>query len=202
MSSLDPSVLQIFSAREDNLLAYLKAGTVQQHRDVEKALDLLRPPIHKPRIVNILLGFHGFHSVWEAAISTRADMREIWRGRARIANLRGDLLRLGVSEDALNNAPLCHAAAHLVRNESEAVGSLYVMEGSTLGGRIIVAKLAEELWFPSEGLRYFDPHGLDTGRMWHDFRLWGEARAHALDWGACLNGARATFSTLQHWLAQ
>ena len=53
-------------------------------------------------------------------------------------------------------------------SRSEALGMMYVLEGSTLGGRIILRELAKRGLDVSE-LGYLDPYGVDTGRRWRAF---------------------------------
>jgi heme oxygenase len=53
-------------------------------------------------------------------------------------------------------------------SRSEALGLLYVMEGSTLGGRMIVRSLAER-GVDVTGLRFLDPYGAETGARWRGF---------------------------------
>jgi heme oxygenase len=74
------------------------------------------------------------------------------------------------------------------------------MEGSTLGGKLISRRLAEESWLPAEGLRYFDPHGGRTGALWRETRerlalLTGTPREQS-----AINGARTAFQRLTTWL--
>ncbi len=51
---------------------------------------------------------------------------------------------------------------------AEALGMLYVIEGSTLGGRIILRQLAAR-GIDDPRLAFLDPYGADTGRHWRDF---------------------------------
>jgi len=51
------------------------------------------------------------------------------------------------------------------RNLAEALGLLYVVEGSRLGGRIILRRL-KALGVEVGELSFLDPYGADTGSMW------------------------------------
>lgn len=54
-----------------------------------------------------------------------------------------------------------------------AAGTLYVIEGSALGGRVIARRLQESLGIqPESGSRYFSGHGSDTGMHWRRFLAW------------------------------
>jgi heme oxygenase len=54
------------------------------------------------------------------------------------------------------------------RSAAEALGMLYVLEGSTLGGRMILRALAER-GVHDPALQFLDPYGTDTGARWRAF---------------------------------
>jgi heme oxygenase len=54
-------------------------------------------------------------------------------------------------------------------------GVLYVIEGSTLGGQIIVRHLERNLGLTREsGARFFHGYGADTEAHWQEFCVWLE----------------------------
>lgn len=53
-------------------------------------------------------------------------------------------------------------------NKAEALGMLYVLEGSTLGGRFILQRLSE-LGADVSDLAFLDPYGGRTGERWRGF---------------------------------
>ena len=61
-----------------------------------------------------------------------------------------------------------HRTPPRLASRAEALGLLYVIEGSTLGGRIILKQLAA-LGIDRRGLDFLDPYGAETGRMWRQF---------------------------------
>ena len=76
----------------------------------------------------------------------------------------------------------------------EALGALYVLEGATLGGQVIVRALRRNLGItPESGGAYFHAYGPETGRMWQAF---GEAMRREVapeDEERVIAGARDTF---------
>jgi heme oxygenase len=79
------------------------------------------------------------------------------------------------------------------------LGSVYVMEGSTLGGQVIGKALRSATWVPEGGLRYFNPYGPRTGAMWRNFCVALDAvSASAAQEVIC--GARDSFALLRDWL--
>lgn len=57
-----------------------------------------------------------------------------------------------------------------VKSEAEALGVLYVMEGSTLGGNMIAKKLEGNPDFYGKTFPYFRCYGDRTGSMWKNFK--------------------------------
>jgi len=188
-------------AKPHDLMARLRARTGEAHRRLERDLDLLRQPLSMDRYIYLLERFYGFHAVWETQVGrTLKDEAAFLLPRRRIHRIEQDLRALGVSERAIAELPLCLAAARLVQSPEAAIGSLYVMEGSTLGGQIITRNLATARWLPAEGLGYFDPYGVATGTMWRHFAAWAEVTSARVSVPAIVAGALATFETLHGWL--
>src|SRR4051794_2799366 len=79
----------------------------------------------------------GVHLPFERSLDERADLAAIvpemaWR--RRLPQLRHDLERLGLDETAL--AALPEAPLPPLAGTAAALGALYILEGSTLGGHI------------------------------------------------------------------
>lgn len=184
-----------------DLLVGLRAQTAEAHRRLERDLDLLREPFDRDRFILLLERFHGFHAVWEPKVA-RVMSREaaFLSPRHRTHRAARDLMALGHSARDVAQLPLCLAAARLASSPEAAIGSLYVMEGSTLGGQIISRCLQSAPWLPPDGLGYFDPYGPATGTMWRHFRIWAEAASKFGSADAVIAGAVETFRTLQAWL--
>ena len=185
-----------------DLLSFLRDETRNDHRALERSLDLLRFLLEPARFLRIMSRFYGFHAVWEDRIGQHPTVAAIGRSRLRLGLLRQDLQALGLIEREIAVLPHCVKAADLVGTMAEAIGSLYVIEGSTLGGQIISRALTSQTWLPPGGLSYFDPYGGRAGIMWRLFRDWCDAQASGLEWNQVTQGARATFTVLQDWLAQ
>jgi len=50
-----------------------------------------------------------------------------------------------------------------------ALGYAYVIEGSTLGGRVILKHIANALKLEEKGTKFFNGYGAETGRFWKGF---------------------------------
>ena len=61
-----------------------------------------------------------------------------------------------------------HPPGVLIASRAEALGFRYVIEGTALGGRVILRELASHGIDTTE-LGFLDPHGARTGEVWRRF---------------------------------
>lgn len=180
----------------------LREETAEAHQALESMLGLLDSPASFTRYVALLMRFHGFHRVWEPAIAQALPQdTALLQPRRRLALIDEDLRDLDIDDLDIDVLPVVPEAAELCRSPAAALGSLYVMEGSTLGGRVITRRLLESAsWCPPGGLRTFYPYGDATGERWRETLARLEA-APAQEHELIVQGALATFALLQWWLA-
>ena len=120
--------------------------------------------------------------------------------RRRMHLLQADLAALGLSAREVALLPMCPVP--VLRNAAEALGSLYVMEGSTLGGRVIERNVERCLGLDARhGCTYFAGYGTHTGAMWRSF-LARLDQVPAADAEQVADGATETFERLAWWLPQ
>ena len=187
-------------AADDDVLHLLRTGTAAEHGAVERTLDLLDPYLDRARLTGVLTRMHGF---WRAA----EDGLDDWAGRfpTDAAAVTWDARRraglFAADLDALDAAPSAHEPRLApVPGTDEALGRLYVLEGSTLGGTFIDRHLAGLPQLSGVRLRAFSPYGGETGAMWHAFR--GVTRARVARGGnpdVMLAAATGTFRALARW---
>jgi heme oxygenase (biliverdin-IX-beta and delta-forming) len=184
----------------DDVLLRLRTGTCAEHEDVESTLDLLDPALGRDRLAEVLGRMHGFWLAaeagldrWAAASPADADAVE-WPRRRRAALFAGDLTTLG-AEPATTGPSLPPVAG-----TDQALGRLYVLEGSTLGGTFIDRHLASLPHLAGVRVRAFSPYGGETGAMWAAFRrVTRERVAAGGDADAMVDSARETFRALADW---
>lgn len=181
---------------EGDICLQLRKETAESHERLERNLDLLGPPISRGRFVTLLRGFHGFHRTWEPAMAACLADPGFTGPRQRLPLLEADLAALG----AAPGEAACAAAGGLCDSPAAAMGSLYVLEGATLGGQVIARRLAGEAWLPPAGLTYFTPYGGKTSAMWQEFRARIRDIATDANRPEIVAAARATFDLLHDWL--
>lgn len=174
----------------------LRCATGKAHAALEGGLDLLRQPPEREYFVRLLVRFHGFHRVWESAVAQQ--LPDTVTPCTRLVLIEHDLRALGLDERAIGAIAPCAPAACLGNNPDAALGSAYVLEGSTLGGRVITQHLSKARWCPPGGLQYFNPYGDKTASNWQ--ALLRHLAVAPGDPDQIIAGALRTFGILQDWL--
>jgi len=189
-----------------SLLARLKAETSHLHSRIEQVVPLLRPELDRPAYRRYLERLLGYLRPLEATLSAFAASWAAhgldFEARRKTQLIERDLLALGGRPDELAALPLC-AALPAARSLDEAWGCLYVLEGSTLGGQVILRTLGPRLQLSrSDGLSFLCGYGERTGTTWKAFAAAvGHFEASGCDRPAVVRGACETFSTQMDWLA-
>ncbi len=183
------------------MLRRLRTETAAEHQAVEDTLDLLSADLTRARLAGVLTRMHGFWQAAEAglddwAAAEPADAASVgWERRRRSHLFSADLVALGAGP-----ADLVPGLPEVLGTDA-ALGRLYVLEGSSLGGVFIDRHLATLPQLAGTGrLRSFSPYGEQTGAMWHAFRTVTRARVTAGgDAGRMVGAARQTFGALASW---
>jgi heme oxygenase len=186
------------ATRHRTTLTHLRTVTGPAHARLEASLNLLDDDLDLDRYRATLLRFHGFWRVWQPRMAALFGEPAFLAPRRRLHLLRADLAALGLSAAAVAQSPSCPPVP--LADPREALGSLYVLEGSTLGGRLVQRHVQARLGaLGGAGCSYFNGYGDRTGAMWREFqaRLDREPAHHQ---PAITRGATATFDHLTRWL--
>jgi heme oxygenase len=136
---------------------------------------------------------YGFHVSFEAAVGIASE-RSAW--------LRDDLAAVTMDRRELPTIPRCTALTSF-DTPARRLGALYVVEGSTLGGRHLARNLDPLLGSTeSAGRRFFLGRGADTNAAWIGFlaRLALFAGTPAVH-GEIVAAAVGTFRAFEEWLS-
>ncbi|MFD0748714.1 biliverdin-producing heme oxygenase [Mucilaginibacter calamicampi] len=148
----------------------IKTATLQYHQETEK---ILIGKMKSMRSLNdysaILKLFYGYFGGLEQRVDQYIDANNLsdYAGRRKTAALATDIEALG------ETLPRKAEGGELptIENELQAFGALYVIEGSTLGGKIISKMVQQHLGITDgKGLSFFDGYGDDTGKKWSAFQ--------------------------------
>ncbi len=187
-----------------DLLSRLKNETAECHTRLENALDLMRPEWPREEYVALLEGFYGYVAPWEdaAAAFMPARLRDFFEGRRKASLLASDLALLTGDTNRANRVTKVEQLPAM-DSIGRVFGSMYVMEGSTLGGRFIAPHVATLFGLQSGfGNAYFEGYGLRTGSMWNAFRETASANVPPEQYDEAVDAAIATFDGLHGWLGR
>jgi heme oxygenase len=184
----------------------LKLRTRPFHEALETKLRfLLSDAISLDQYKALQKKFYGFYRPIEWRLLSVAGLDEDGlqlQARAKLPLLIDDMIYLSVGSDDIAGLPSCESLPRL-GSVSEALGCLYVLEGSTLGGRIITGHIKKVLPLDEKrGCSFFNSYGSDVGRMWSSFlrALSLHCERHG-EIDAVVNAACQTFSALDRWIS-
>ncbi len=188
------------------ILNRLRQETRSDHDKLDRhpLMEVLMRPgltlLHYQQLLGQFLGFYRpleplleRYSIWPAlGIDLQERRKTFW--------LLQDLASLKVNAD---DFPLCREP-DWIHDAASALGTFYVMEGSTLGGQVISRHVAAQLNLtPHHGLSFFSSYGEAVGMRWKETR---EALVHFAEQTAAedsmILAAQKTFQALRSWLDQ
>lgn len=176
------------------LLLALREGTRDCHKALEARLPFFSPGFDSAAYRRLLQAYYGFHAPLEHQLKDYQGPE-----RCKTAALTDDLRALDLSEAEIGALPLCQALP-VVRDEASALGVMYVLEGSTLGGQVLKRAMAERLGIGHDsGAAFLDVYGELTASHWRSFL---ERLAKAPAQAVTVQAAIDTFTRFEAWLSQ
>lgn len=172
------------------LITRLREATANSHKKLEQKLFPFIQNIETIEEYAVLLNrFYRFvkpvqdkiHQYINPAIVPDLPLRR------NAALLLEDLKALGTA-----TTETTATALPAINDHFSAMGALYVLEGSTLGGKIIAKTLAEKLG-NDVSLLFFRGYGAETGSMWKKFTHYLEHPTHLQQPDVVLRAATETF---------
>ena len=145
-----------------SLLSNLRATTGSAHEALDRKIDLRPPNLTRSRYVAFLRG--SLMAVEPLEMET-ARLLGTSDEVERAARIRADLKALGEDPDA--TLPALDVA--LPRNDAAAMGTAYVLEGSTLGGMSMAKMIDAALDLKGQSLSYLMLRGGSTMERWRKF---------------------------------
>lgn len=183
-------------------LRRLKVETASLHARAEQYVRILDEDATPADYHRYLVAMHGYHAPLERGLGAHPGLAAAGfeaPGRRKRALIERDLASLGDPRSSWPECPQLPELGSLAR----ATGAAYVLEGSTLGGRYILAKLPPALAaLRGRATAFLEGYGDETGARW---RAFGEVVARAIgspaDEDEAVLGACETFARLIDWLA-
>ena len=183
-------------------VTHLRTHTRAAHKSIETVpalARLLAPDLGRGEYADVLLAMQAFHAAAEPDIALALEelpaAQSLLDGR-RLRALADDLAFLGTAPWPESPPPLALA------NRAEAIGALYVIEGASLGGRVIARHIADSLELaPGEGASFYGGLSADAARQrWAQLSAVLEDPAIEIDLHDLAHGACKTFECLERWM--
>lgn len=186
-------------------MARLRTATWTAHQSLEKQVDVRHRFSSLAEYQGHLVRMWGFCAGLESHLADEqfADVLPDYAARRKLPLLKRDLTALGLSSDTVDTLPICRKLPDC-SDTAAALGCVYVLEGSTLGGQTLLPVVESRLGLHAgHGAAFLASYGAEVGPMWKRF---GQALEQ---W--CVTperreraefGAETTFSRLSDWLAE
>ncbi len=177
---------------------HLKSVTAPAHAAAEKHLSEKLHAITSTQDYGIILrSLYGFYAPLQEAIFqhlTTSHLQDVASRRSASLILE-DLAALGFGTQDIE---VCNELP-AIRDVPGAFGALYVLEGSTLGGRMISRMLKEnrQLQLQPAHTRFFEGYQKETGEKWKSFL---EALNRQTDVAPIIETANQTFLFFKNWI--
>jgi heme oxygenase len=168
----------------------LRAQTATHHHRLESGLRIQDRLSAGETRGPLIAGYRAFYR--EAGLALKPHLRDVpdlaFSSRVRS---RRFLREAGLPRHRTVRVNLLPAIA----TKAEALGVLYVLEGSTLGGRMILKTLRNQ-GLSTDDLHFLDPYGTATGAQWRTFLavLERETASNQTTMNACVSGAIKAFA--------
>lgn len=181
----------------------LKNETHHEHLEVEKLImPFIKNLSSVDEYVHLLHIFHGYFSPVEEQIAHHLSSEHIpdYNERRKSDALIKDAAILNGNLQAANfciNLPVINSTA-------SALGALYVLEGSTLGGVHIKKMIENKLnGQAQQALNFFEGYGSNTMQRWNDFKhhLNRLAGSGVIE-DEVVDAANDTFIKFKNWISQ
>jgi heme oxygenase len=186
------------------ILTQLKESTSAAHHATEQVVERYQYLASLDNYRRLLERFWGFYLPLERQIATRPEWVQYGfdlEQRLKMPALTRDLSALGHTTTTLAALPLCDPRLP-IDTFPATLGCMYVFEGATLGGQLIVRQVRAQL-LPAQpnGWDFFASYGEQVGAMWRAFRtLMLAVAVDPATEAAMLDGAHATFRAFREWL--
>jgi heme oxygenase len=188
----------VFEEHRDLDIQRLRQETEVDHQAVEGAVPLMQEGLNTAQYVQCLQRIYGVVAAWE---ERAAEVAPQWLRPALAARQRKPLLELDLAWFGVTKYGERRPALPEMNDLASLYGTMYVMEGSTLGGQFIARHVETALHLTEgQGNSYFRGHGNQTGLMWKEFCEMLKLRIPDEQTEAVVISAKAMFSTFGTWM--
>lgn len=186
----------------------LKSETAHHHEAIENARRFTRlgaEDFSREEYLDILERFYGFYKPLEAAFRNHGAVLEAlhYEKRFKLPLLEKDLIFFGYTPERISQLPVTSDLPP-VSTQAQALGCIYVMEGSTHGAQFIARRLRGQLHLEEgQGVIFYEGYGKETMNQWKDFKGYLDSSVTTeAEQREVVDAAAKTFEALQRWMDQ
>ncbi|QES87646.1 biliverdin-producing heme oxygenase [Rhizosphaericola mali] len=175
----------------------LKENTVVAHQELEKLIVANLKEIRNTKdYVNFLKLFYSFFVGLESAIEPyiTSDILPDYANRRHVDCLMNDLTSLGANIEDLQLVSF----DSIIDDKIKALAALYVIEGSIMGGPIILKLLSKK--GITQGGSFFAGYGLDNLSKWTSFLTVLDLHIKGDDQNVAVEIANQVFTSFAIWV--
>lgn len=162
---------------------FLKTGTQGLHREVEGTLSkiLFHRDLTAQVYLQVLMAMRAAYVSMERALLSFPESKAVYKNRSKQGFINNDIaymeqalldVKRDISTRASNKDDLTHHVKSNVELHStaQAMGMMYVLEGATLGGEHIQARLTRHDWLDTQhGVAFFNSYQEQRMVRWGEF---------------------------------
>lgn len=178
----------------------VKTATAELHQSVEQRLSaiLFATTLSPYCYLDVLRVMQHCYSTMEHCLKQFPTSKKLLIGRSKLGWLEEDIAYL-TSLTSVRESDWESCCTPMADTRGQAMGMMYVMEGSTLGGHFINNKLRNLPWLSAgQGLQFFSNYGSSRTLKWkqfiRDFQTFYQH--HPEQQSNILDGAQDAFNTL------
>ena len=176
----------------------LKEFTEEAHHASEKKMIVALKQIETYEdYIRMLNWLYGFYAPVEQLVRQQvtADKFPDITRRSRAEYILWDIRESGLP---VPEPEVCDRLP-VINSFHDALGALYVLEGSTLGGRVIAGMISRSLE-TTQCLSFFNGYGAETGYMWNSFKAYLNQPFTTEERREIIAAAEDTFLTFKNWI--
>ena len=194
------------SEKIPSVLVSLRQATQQSHKAVERMTPFFAADFNQASYLHWLELMHGFYSCVDAIVNQSGFTSATgWHYIPRLSLIEADIHALtGQGFKTLPDHGNVLADVKELHSIGEVAGMLYVVEGSALGGEVLMKVLGRKVGVSAaSGASFFAPHGNDPRPIWGNYvQLLAQLTSSGNAEDDMVRGAVTCFSALQRWIGQ
>lgn len=180
----------------------IKSATTTEHQNAEKhsyGREIMSRTLSKEQYGHLLIANYRYIKPWEdqwvdAEFDTNALQLDI---RKKASLLEDDMRSLGINPDDIDTIKLETCTSY-----AEFMGRMYVIEGSTMGGAVIVKQLGLNPDLEGLSFNFYGGYGAELLNNWRSFIGILNTIEDESDQDVAIASAKSTFNAMEECFIQ